>query len=53
MAARVLVHDGFFEWWDKDGKPQGSNSFHGAAGVLGEAIQMLTAAEAEADGRHA
>merc|ERR1712062_143745 len=35
MTARVIEHNGFFEWWGHDGKPQGSNQFHGSAGVLG------------------
>ena len=52
MASRVLAHStstaaGFYEWWGKDGSPQGSNNFHGAAGVLGSAIQELKAAEVE------
>ena len=51
MAARVLAHStptaaGFYEWWGKDGSPQGSNNFHGAAGVLGAAIEELQRAEA-------
>ena len=52
MARRVLAHSspgqaGFYEWWGKDGSPQGSNNFHGAAGVLGAAIKELQAAEIE------
>jgi hypothetical protein len=54
MAARVLAHStpeaaGFYEWWGKDGSPQGSNNFHGAAGVLGAAIKQLQTAEAQAE----
>jgi hypothetical protein len=50
MASRVLAHStpkaaGFYEWWGKDGSPQGSDNFHGAAGVLGAAIKELQAAE--------
>ena len=51
MATRVLAHStpgaaGFYEWWGKDGSPQGSNNFHGSAGVLGAAIKDLQRAEA-------
>jgi len=45
MANRVVQHGGFYEWWGKDGSPQGSDKFHGAAGVLGQAIVELLAAE--------
>lgn len=43
MTARVLKHDGFYEWWSVDNQPRGSGTFRGSAGVLGEAIQMLEA----------
>ena len=45
MAARVVRHGGFFEWYAFDGSPQGSKTFHGSAGVLGKAIEALLAAE--------
>jgi hypothetical protein len=35
---RVLVNDGFFEWYTLDGQPRGSGVFKGSAGVLLEAI---------------
>ena len=41
IVDRVVEHGDFFEWWAKDGSPQGSKKFHGAAGVLGQAIDML------------
>ncbi len=41
MVARVLKNDGFYEWYRKDGKPAGSGTFRGSAGVLGRAIQMM------------
>ena len=52
MVSRVLSHStpkaaGFYEWWGKDGSPQGSNNFHGSAGVLGAAIKELQAAESQ------
>jgi hypothetical protein len=43
MAARVLQHDGFYEWWTLDNQPRGSGVFRGSAGVLGLAIQQLRA----------
>ena len=47
MVDRVVEHDGFYEWWGRDGSPQGSKKFHGAAGVLGQAIDMLEHAKME------
>ena len=41
MVDRVVAHGGFYEWWDRTGQPQGSSLFHGAAGVLGLAIQHV------------
>ena len=41
MVDRVVAHGGFYEWWDREGRPQGSPLFHGAAGVLGAAIQEV------------
>jgi hypothetical protein len=41
MVARVLEHDGFYEWWSLDNQPRGSGLFRGSAGVLGVAIQQL------------
>lgn len=33
MVSRVLQHNGFWEWWAFDGSPQGSDKFHGSAGM--------------------
>lgn len=44
MVDRVVQHNGFWEWWSREGRPSGSNKFHGAAGVLGSAILELHAA---------
>jgi hypothetical protein len=41
MLDRVLKHDGFHEWWDRQNNPKGSGTFRGAAGVLGKAILLL------------
>ncbi|SMG14026.1 GH36-type glycosyl hydrolase domain-containing protein [Sphingobacterium psychroaquaticum] len=41
MVDLVLDHKGFYEWWTRDGKPAGSASFRGAAGVLWKSIEML------------
>ena len=38
---RVLVNDGFFEWYTIEGKPHGSGAFRGSAGVLLEAMEAL------------
>ena len=48
MVNRVVQHNGFFEWWAKDGTPSGSSLFHGAAGVLGTAIVELQQAMQQA-----
>lgn len=41
MTARVLANKGFYEWYTKDNKPNGSGTFRGSAGVLHKAIEML------------
>ncbi|MFA6831214.1 MAG: hypothetical protein WCR36_02940, partial [Bacteroidaceae bacterium] len=41
MTDRVLANKGFFEWYTKDNKPNGSGTFRGSAGVLYKAIEML------------
>jgi hypothetical protein len=41
MLDRVLKHNGFHEWWDRQNNPKGSGTFRGAAGVLAKAILML------------
>jgi len=46
IVDRVVQHDGFWEWWEFDGTPSGSDKFHGAAGVIGSAIEELKAARA-------
>lgn len=38
MLERVKKNNGFYEWYSKDNKPQGSGSFRGEAGVLWSAI---------------
>jgi len=38
---RVINYHGFHEWYTVDGKPQGSASFRGSAGVLMQAIDAL------------
>jgi glycogen debranching enzyme len=43
MIDRVIVNDGFFEWYTVDGQPKGSGLFRGSAGVLMEAIDALEA----------
>jgi hypothetical protein len=40
MLDRVIQHDGFYEWWTPDGKPNSGN-FKGSAGVLWKAIQLF------------
>uniref|UniRef100_A0A0G4FK48 Alpha,alpha-trehalase n=1 Tax=Chromera velia CCMP2878 TaxID=1169474 RepID=A0A0G4FK48_9ALVE len=42
MCDRVVKFDGFFEWFDFDGKPSGSAKFKGSAGALGKAVEMMT-----------
>lgn len=44
MVDRVIQHDGFFEWYTRDNKPEGSGTFRGEAGVLYDAITLLQAA---------
>lgn len=43
MVERVLVNDGFYEWWTPAAEPRGSGSFRGSAGVLWDAIKALQA----------
>lgn len=43
MTERVLNNKGFYEWYTVDGKPTGSGSFRGSAGVLYTAIMALQA----------
>jgi hypothetical protein len=43
MTARVIRHGDFYEWWTRDNRPRGSGKFRGSAGVLGLAIEQLTA----------
>ncbi len=43
MVARVVRHGDFYEWWSLDNQPRGSAQFRGGAGVLGIAIEELTA----------
>jgi len=43
MAARVLRHGDFHEWWSLDNQPRGSKQYRGSAGVLGMAIVELLA----------
>jgi len=39
---RVIENDGFYEWYSViDHQPHGSNTFLGAAGALGKAIQLM------------
>ncbi len=41
MLARVIKNKGFYEWYTKDNKPEGSGTFRGEAGVLYDAINLL------------
>lgn len=41
MLDQVIANNGFYEWYSRDNKPQGSGSYRGAAGVLYRAIVML------------
>lgn len=41
MIDRVLAHGGFYEWYTRGGKPAGSASFRGSAGVLYTAVDAL------------
>ena len=43
MVQRVLTHKKFYEWYNRDGTPNGSGSFRGEAGVLTDAIDGLRA----------
>lgn len=43
MVLRVRRAGDFYEWWSLDGQPRGSNRYRGSAGVLGKAIEDLTA----------
>lgn len=39
MFERVVNNNGFYEWYARDGKPSGSGTFRGEAGVLHKAIE--------------
>ena len=39
MFERVVRNNGFYEWYARDGKPSGSGTFRGEAGVLHKAIE--------------
>ena len=41
MVDRVVKNNGFYEWYTKDNKPEGSGTFRGEAGVLYDAILLL------------
>lgn len=42
MITRVIVQNGFYEWYDvRTGTPKGSGNFRGEAGVLFDTITML------------
>lgn len=41
MVQRVLRYKKFYEWYNRDGTPNGSGSFRGEAGVLTDAIEGL------------
>lgn len=41
MLDRVIKNKGFYEWYTKDNKPEGSGTFRGEAGVLYDAISLL------------
>lgn len=41
LIDRVFVNKGFYEWYNLDGKPQGSGNFRGSAGVLYTAITNM------------
>jgi hypothetical protein len=43
MLARVVKARNFYEWWTPAGEPDGSPSYHGAAGELGLAALQLYA----------
>lgn len=41
FVERVVKNNGFYEWYTIKGKPEGSGSFRGSAGVLMQAIDAL------------
>ena len=41
MIERFMRDGGFYEWYTRDNKPNGSPSFKGSAGVLAKAVDML------------
>ena len=41
LTDRVVVNNGFYEWYTVENKPEGSGTFRGSAGVLHKAITML------------
>ncbi|MDR1161350.1 MAG: hypothetical protein LBK45_03330 [Tannerellaceae bacterium] len=41
MLERIVENNGFYEWYTLDGKPSGSGTFRGEAGVLHRAIKDL------------
>lgn len=41
MVNRTIKDKGFYEWYSVNGKPNGSASFKGSAGVLANAIDQL------------
>ncbi|MCY1634662.1 GH36-type glycosyl hydrolase domain-containing protein [Marinifilum sp. D737] len=41
MTKRVVMNDGFYEWYTEKNEPKGSGTFRGSAGVLYKAIEML------------
>ena len=41
MMDRVILNNGFYEWYRVDGTPAGSAEFKGSAGVLARAIEMF------------
>ncbi len=43
MVERIVRVGDFHEWWSRDNKHEGSGKFHGSAGVLGKAIEMMQA----------
>jgi len=41
MTNRVIVNNGFYEWYTVNNRPEGSGTFRGSAGVLYTAIKMF------------
>lgn len=41
MTNRVVKNDGFYEWYTRENRPEGSGTFRGSAGVLYKAISLL------------